>query len=319
MRYLQDYEIRQLLQSLCMMNNRFLNLMLDNNIEAAQVLLRVTLKDDKIKVISVKIQSFIQNLYGHSAQLDILAQDAEGRYFNVEVQRSDEGAEEKRARYYSSILDTHFLQAGTDYKDLPDSYVIFITEHDVLKEGRPIYTITRYINESGKHFNDGSKIVYVNSQYQDDTALGRLMQDMYCTDPAQLNYKEFAPRMERLKNKKEAEPNMRDLFEEYAQIAAQRMAKDIVAKELEKATQKAAQEAAKQAAEQAKKAAQKAAQEAAQKAAKQAAEQATEKTKKNTLLEMARKMLKRGDSVEAVVDITSLPIESVRALQLQLQ
>lgn len=51
MQYLQDFEVRLLIQSMCMMNNRFLNLMLEDNIEAAQVLLRVTLKDDKIKVI----------------------------------------------------------------------------------------------------------------------------------------------------------------------------------------------------------------------------------------------------------------------------
>ena len=145
MQYLQDYEIKQLIQSLCMMNNRFMNLMLEDNIEAAQVLLRVTLKNDKIKVKRVKIQIFIQTLYGHSVQLDILAQDENGNYFNVEVQRSDEGAQAKRARYYSSILDTHFLQAGKDYEDLPDSYVIFITENDVLGEGRATYNVDRVI------------------------------------------------------------------------------------------------------------------------------------------------------------------------------
>ena len=290
MQYLQDYEIRLLIQSMCMMNNRFMNLMLEDNIEAAQVLLRVTLKNDKIKVKSVKIQSFIQNLYGHSAQLDILAQDENGNYFNVEVQRSDEGAQAKRARYYSSILDTHFLQAGREYEDLPDSYVIFITENDVLKEGRAIYNIRRYISESGQSFEDGSKIVYVNSQCQDDTALGRLMQDMYCTDPEKLNYKEFAPRMESLKYKKEENTKMRDLFEEYAQIAAQRMAKDIAAKEVQ-----AAKEAAKE------------------------AEEKAERKAQNTIKNMALKMLKRGDSVEDVADIASLPIESVRKLKLQLQ
>ena len=302
MQYLQDYEIRQLIQSLCMMNNRFMNLMLEDNIEAAQVLLRVTLKNDKIKVKRVKIQSFIQNLYGHSAQLDILAQDENGNYFNVEVQRSDEGAQAKRARYYSSILDTHFLQAGKDYEDLPDSYVIFITENDVLGEGRATYNVDRVIRESGKAFEDGSKIVYVNSKCQDDTPLGRLMQDMYCTDPAKLNYKEFAPRMEGLKNKKEETTKMRDLFEEYAQIVAKRMAKDIAAKEVNEA-KKAAKEATLK----------------AENKAKEAAKNAEKKATRNTLKDMAYKMLKRGDSVEDVVEITSLPIESVQKLKLSLQ
>ena len=46
----QESEIKQVIRSLCMMNNRFMNFMLDDNKEAAQVFLRVILEDDKIKV-----------------------------------------------------------------------------------------------------------------------------------------------------------------------------------------------------------------------------------------------------------------------------
>ena len=226
-----DYEeIRQIIQNLCMMNNRFLNKMLDENIEAAEIFLRVIMKDDTIKVVDVGIQRFIQNLYGHSAQLDILAQDGLGRYFNVEVQRSDEGAPVRRARYYSSVLDTHFLKPGVDYKELPDSYVIFITENDVLNKNLPLYNIRRIIEEDGTAFGDGSHIIYVNSKIQDDTALGRLMQDMYCTDPEKLNYKEFAERMRSLKYNKEDEEKMTDLIEEYAQKFAKQVAKEATEK-----------------------------------------------------------------------------------------
>ena len=177
----QESEIKQVIRSLCMMNNRFMNFMLDDNKEAAQVFLRVILGDDKIKVKNVRIQSFIQNIYGHSSQLDILAQDRKGRYFNVEVQRSDEGAPARRARFYSSILDTHFLQPSKLYEELPDTYVIFITENDVLRDNLPLYDIRRTIKQSAKDFEDGSHIIYVNSQRRDDTALGNLMQDLYCT------------------------------------------------------------------------------------------------------------------------------------------
>ena len=211
-----ENEIRRIVQNLCMMNNKFLNRMLVDNREAAEIFLRVIMKDDTIRVMEVSIQSFIQNLYGHSAQLDILAQDGLGRYFNVEVQRSDEGASTRRARYYSSVLDTHFLQPGVDYDELPDSYVIFITENDVLKKNLPLYNVNRIIDEDGTKFDDGSHIIYVNSKIQDDTALGRLMQDLYCTNPDELHYKEFAERMKFLKYKKEGEEKMTDLIEEYA-------------------------------------------------------------------------------------------------------
>lgn len=219
-------DIRHVVRDLCMMNNKFMNYMLDDNIAAAQVLLRIILKNDKIKVREVRIQNFLQNLYGHSAQLDILAQDAEGNYFNVEVQRSDEGASVRRARFYSSALDTHFLKPNRDYAELPDSYVIFITENDVLQKNIPLSSFERKCNEDGMAFGDGSHIIYVNSKYQDNTALGRLMQDLYCTEPQKLHYHEFAERMEFLKYSKEGEEKMTDVIELYAENKAREAAKE---------------------------------------------------------------------------------------------
>ena len=227
----QNSEIKQVIRSLCMMNNRFMNFMLDDNKKAAQVFLRVILGDDKIKVRNVRIQSFIQNIYGHSSQLDILAQDSKGRYFNVEVQRSDEGAPARRARFYSSILDTHFLQPGKLYEELPDTYVIFITENDVLHDNLPLYNIRRRIDENAKCFEDGSRIIYVNSQRRDDTALGKLMQDLYCTEPKNLHYHEFAERMEFLKYSKEGEEKMTDVI---AARKAEALAKEAAKKAEEK-------------------------------------------------------------------------------------
>lgn len=49
------------------MNNKFMNKVFENNIPVAELLLRIILKNDKIKVKEVKVQNFIQNLYGHSA------------------------------------------------------------------------------------------------------------------------------------------------------------------------------------------------------------------------------------------------------------
>ena len=249
----QESEIKQVIRSLCMMNNRFMNFMLDDNKEAAQVFLRIILGDDKIKVRNVRIQNFIQNIYGHSSQLDILAQDSEGRYFNVEVQRSDEGAPARRARFYSSILYTHLLQPGKLYEELPDTYVIFITENDVLHDNLPLYNIRRRIDENAQYFEDGSRIIYVNSQRRDDTALGKLMQDLYCTEPKNLHYHEFAERMEFLKYSKEGEEKMTDVIEEYAARKAEAVAKKVAKEVAEEATKAAEEKAANKAAEEAQK------------------------------------------------------------------
>lgn len=75
----------------------------------------------------------LQNLQGRSVRLDILAVDEAGRIYNVEVQRSDRGAEAKRARYNSSLIDANVTEPGDAYEKLNETYVIFITEHDVLR------------------------------------------------------------------------------------------------------------------------------------------------------------------------------------------
>ena len=232
---------RQVVDDITLMNNRFMNKVFDGNIPATQRMLRVILKNDKIKVRKVSVQQWLQNLYGHSAQLDILAEDENGTQFNVEIQRSDEGASVQRARFYCGALDMHFLDRGKKYEALPDAYVIFITESDVFKEGRPIYNVERSINESGKAFGDGSHIVYVNAACQDDTPLGRLMQDFNCSNPAKMHYKELADRVNYFKTSKEGEIDMTDIIEAYANNKAEKAA----AKAAEEATHQSNVEVAK--------------------------------------------------------------------------
>lgn len=41
-------EVQQIVQELCLMNNKFMNKVFENNIPAAELLLRIILKNDKI-------------------------------------------------------------------------------------------------------------------------------------------------------------------------------------------------------------------------------------------------------------------------------
>ena len=222
---MQNYEsIRQVINDVTLMDNRFLNKALDGNIPATQRMLRIMLNNDKIKVRKVGVQQWLQNLYGHSAQLDILAEDENGTQFNVEIQRNDEGASEKRARFYCGALDMHFLDTGEKYEALPEAYVIFITEHDVLKKGWPLYNVQRCLIGNGEVFEDGSHVVYVNAACQEDTPLGRLMQDLNCKDPSKMHYKELADTVNYFKTTKEGEANMASVIEMYAKNQAEKVA-----------------------------------------------------------------------------------------------
>ena len=161
----------------------------------AEFLLKIILNRDDLTVKEVHGQHDIKNLQGRSVRLDILAVDEQNRAYNIEVQRSDRGAGAKRARYNSSLLDANLTEPGEHYDQLNETYVIFITENDILKAGLPIYHINRVIEETGVSFGDESHIIYVNSQIKDETALGKLMQDFACTDPKDMKYPVLAERV----------------------------------------------------------------------------------------------------------------------------
>lgn len=126
----------------------------------------------------------------------------------MEIQRRDEGADAHRARYNSRLLDANLTNPGDRYDALGETYVIFITERDVLKEGLPIYHIDRYVRETGKPFEDGSHILYVNAQCRSDTPLGKLMHDFHCTDARDMNYPVLAERVHYFKDNVKGATNM---------------------------------------------------------------------------------------------------------------
>ena len=53
--------------------------------------------------------------------------------YDLEIQRADHGADPHRARYHSSVMDVENLDAGQEFKELPDTYTIFITEKDFME------------------------------------------------------------------------------------------------------------------------------------------------------------------------------------------
>ena len=112
-----------------------------------------------LSVQKVHAQHDVKNLQGRSIRLDIVATDENGRVYNIEIQRSDKGACIKRARYNSSLLDANVTEPGDDYENLIETYIIFITENDVLKAGLPIYHIDRTIKETGVMFGDEARII----------------------------------------------------------------------------------------------------------------------------------------------------------------
>ena len=181
----------------------------------AEVLLRAILKKNDLKVKNVNVQYDIKNLQGRSVRLDILAEDEIGKIYDIEVQTSNTGADAKRARYNSSLLDANITEPGDTYKKLAETYVIFITESDVFKAGKAVYHIDRVIRETKKIFEDEAHIIYVNSQKQNNTTLGRIMHDFYCKDAKDVKNKTLKNRIKFFKEDKEGVTIMANTIDKF--------------------------------------------------------------------------------------------------------
>ena len=125
------------------------------------------------------------------------------------------------------MIDVTSLKKGEDFTELPEVYVIFITEHDVLGGGLQLYTIDRIISETGKPFGDGSHIVYVNGAHRDSaTALGKLVEDLFRKDMNDTyNYDVIGERVKYVKGVVKEVRKVSGIVEEYAKARAEKEAK----------------------------------------------------------------------------------------------
>ena len=72
-------------------------------------------------------------------RLDVYAKNS-NQVFDIEMQSTDTLELPERTRYYQGAMDVDCLKSGDDYKDLKNSYVVFICIPDIFGKGLPVYT-----------------------------------------------------------------------------------------------------------------------------------------------------------------------------------
>ena len=107
-----------------LMDDPFMTKVFEDDIERTQLILRIILENDTIKVKKASTQKRLKNLQGRDLQLDILAEKADGTKFNVEVQNESSG---RRVSILTKSLRTMLfsLQRKTCLKDCC-RFIIFI-------------------------------------------------------------------------------------------------------------------------------------------------------------------------------------------------
>ncbi len=195
-------QFEEKLQNYRIIDDDFMSVFFDGQNEIMEFILKIILQKS-LKVKQTKTQTEINKFGKRSVRLDILAIDSNGKLYNIEIQRANKGAIPKRARFIASMLDSDLLEKGKDFAELPETYVIFFTENDVLKSGLPIYNIERMITQTKKLFGDDSHIIYINGAYKNyDSEIGKLIFDFLCRDPEQMKNQAIAELTKFFKNGK---------------------------------------------------------------------------------------------------------------------
>ena len=148
---------------------------LAENIEFCQEILQIILEMPELQVVETLPQKQLRNIKGRSVIVDVLCKDAKGQYFNIEVQKENEDDHQRRVRYNGSNVDTYIAEKGITFEELPDVYIVYISQFDYFKQGKTIYHIDRVIRETQQVVDNGYYEIYVNTKVDDGTDIAGLM------------------------------------------------------------------------------------------------------------------------------------------------
>ena len=136
-----------------------------------KTLIEMILFDTIGKITYISVQHSI-NTYeqAKSVRFDVLVQTENGKFYDVEMQVSNEKNIPKRMRFYQAAIDISFLDKGNFYNDLNESFIIFICLFDVLGKNRSIYTFENIcLEDKNISLQDGTKKVIMNAEAFKDT------------------------------------------------------------------------------------------------------------------------------------------------------
>ena len=130
-------------------NNFIFYKIMQNNHDVCKELLEILLKI-KIDHIEMHNEEIIEIDYEKKGiRLDVYAVGT-SKAFDLEMQATDTGELPERARFYQAALDVSELNSGQTYKELKDSYIVFICIPDIFGKGLAKYTFENLCMEDPK-------------------------------------------------------------------------------------------------------------------------------------------------------------------------
>ena len=126
------------------------------NIPLAELVLRIITGKPDLVLLKCETQADMKRVTGaRSVCLDAYATDSTGKKYDIEVQRSDNGADPHRARYHSSMLDIEYRDNSDIGRLMHDFNCTNASDmyFDLLAEK------TRYLKENPKGVSEMCKVM----------------------------------------------------------------------------------------------------------------------------------------------------------------
>ena len=119
-------------------------------------------------------------------RLDVCVKDS-GRIFNIEIQTGNYDDLILRARYYLSSSDVATTKRRTKFKDIRETYILFICKDDPFGEGIPRYTkLTKFLETDRISYDDKSHNVFYNCsawEKEEDPGIREVLKFIYGLKP----------------------------------------------------------------------------------------------------------------------------------------
>jgi len=141
-----------------------------------QEILRTLLEDEKLLVISVNVQEEIVSLF-RKIRVDALCLLSSGDICNIEMQKGSENDDIRRVRFHASSLTANKTPEGTEFKNVPNVKIIYISEYDALRNGQMLTHVSRCqkVGEEYKPIDDGEDIIFANTSIRDSSKKSKLL------------------------------------------------------------------------------------------------------------------------------------------------
>ena len=132
--------------------------------EIAKIIIEILLDKEIKELLYVDTEKEITGLgMERGIRYDVLCQDDEQKYYDVELQVARQEDLLERFRVYQSILDKYAIRKGENkYIKVRETYIIFICDFDFFGDNLAEYNIVNYCTENSKICYDKTNKKIIN-------------------------------------------------------------------------------------------------------------------------------------------------------------